>query len=267
MLITLGDLISRTLKLYKGNLKLFLTYALLLVVPSIVTFAAVALGGFGGLLLTVSTKSQMTGLGGGVLIMLLLIAAAVLLSFWFMMAFIRVIAARYQEAAAGTVREELRAARPLIGSAILASLLAGLAVLGGLILFIVPGIIFAIWLAFAVYAVALDHKPATNALGASKQLVQRRWWSVFARIIVPILLSLTASGMITSIVSAPLNWLIPAGPRGELPPMTLGMAAGFIGSYAVSFAINIFFSSLITCAMTILYIELKKMPTRTETGK
>lgn len=66
--------------------------------------------------------------------------------------------------------------------AILISLLVGLAVVGGTLLLIIPGIIFAIWFNFSIYTYVLEGKTGTEAMKESKILVKGRWWPVFWRL-------------------------------------------------------------------------------------
>lgn len=63
-------------------------------------------------------------------------------------------------------------------------ILNGLAVFAGMILFIIPGIIVAIWFIFSGYTLVLEDKRGTQALKASKALVKGRWWAVFGRSVV-----------------------------------------------------------------------------------
>jgi hypothetical protein len=62
-----------------------------------------------------------------------------------------------------------------------AALLFGLAVGGGTILLIIPGVIFYVWFALSPYAVISEGLRDTKALGASKRLVQGKFWVVFWR--------------------------------------------------------------------------------------
>ncbi|MCX6718137.1 MAG: hypothetical protein NTY81_00835 [Candidatus Staskawiczbacteria bacterium] len=64
------------------------------------------------------------------------------------------------------------------------SLLVGLATLGGLILLIIPGIIFAIWFCFSMFVYIDEGAKGTSALKRSKQLVQGYWWPIFGRLVV-----------------------------------------------------------------------------------
>lgn len=56
------------------------------------------------------------------------------------------------------------------------SLLTGIIILGGIILFVIPGIIFAIWFALAGYVLVIEGKSIKSSLVASKKLVRGRWW-------------------------------------------------------------------------------------------
>jgi tetratricopeptide (TPR) repeat protein len=62
--------------------------------------------------------------------------------------------------------------------------LGSIIALSGFLLFIIPGIIFAIWLSLAVYALVFEGKRGMNALLRSKQLVAGRWWGVFWRFLI-----------------------------------------------------------------------------------
>ena len=63
---------------------------------------------------------------------------------------------------------------PMLGT----GLLAGLIIMGGLILLIVPGIIFSIWFSFVQYLVIEENISGTKALRRSRELVKGRFWQV-----------------------------------------------------------------------------------------
>ncbi len=68
--------------------------------------------------------------------------------------------------------------------------LQGLIILGGLLLFVIPGLVFSFWYAFAQLATILDDKRPVEALALSKSLVEGRFWSVVWRVVSgPILLA------------------------------------------------------------------------------
>ncbi len=68
---------------------------------------------------------------------------------------------------------------PLLWVAILTTL----AILGGLILLIIPGIIFAVWFCFSQISVVLDDKRGLQALHFSRTLVSGRFFEILRRIV------------------------------------------------------------------------------------
>ncbi len=76
----------------------------------------------------------------------------------------------------------------------LVSLLAGLVIGIGFLLFIIPGIIFVVWFTFSTYIVVCEDKRGFKALFRSKELVRGYWWPtakrVFVLMIIIILFSL-----------------------------------------------------------------------------
>ncbi|MDO8617886.1 MAG: hypothetical protein Q7N87_03325 [Candidatus Uhrbacteria bacterium] len=82
------------------------------------------------------------------------------------------------------------------------SLLTGLAVLGGLVLFVIPAIWLAINLLFAGYFLIEDNLRGTQSLAASWALVKGRWWGTFWRVIVAYVLFIIISIILVNILSA-----------------------------------------------------------------
>jgi hypothetical protein len=60
---------------------------------------------------------------------------------------------------------------------ILVSLLVAAVVLGGTILFIIPGLMFAIWFGYAQFLAIFEGKQGLPALAESRNLVQGRFWT------------------------------------------------------------------------------------------
>lgn len=69
----------------------------------------------------------------------------------------------------------------LFWPAVLISILNILAVLGGFVLLVVPGIILSIGLMFANYVLVVEDKRGMNALTASRDYVKGYWWAVLGR--------------------------------------------------------------------------------------
>ncbi|PJA84173.1 MAG: hypothetical protein CO145_01995 [Candidatus Nealsonbacteria bacterium CG_4_9_14_3_um_filter_37_13] len=84
------------------------------------------------------------------------------------------------------------------------SILAGFITLGGFLLFIIPGIIFAIWFAFPIYVLVSEDLRGMNALFRSKQLVSGKWGSVALRLFTIGVIAL----VIYSVIFFPLSFFV-----------------------------------------------------------
>jgi len=94
-------------------------------------------------------------------------------------------AAEMHEASAGqALARGVRCVLSLIGAAILYFL----AMAGGLILLIIPGIILSLSLSFAFIAIVLDGESAVGALKRSHRLVWGNWWRTLAVVSVPVVI-------------------------------------------------------------------------------
>ncbi len=87
-----------------------------------------------------------------------------------------------------TVKQAISKGSGVFISYLWVSFLSGLAILGGLILFIVPGIIFSIWFAFSSYILISEGQKGRRALSESKELAKSYWWAIFGRFILLTLL-------------------------------------------------------------------------------
>lgn len=81
-------------------------------------------------------------------------------------------------------KQSLKTAWPKLGSFFWVSLLAGLAVFGGLILFVIPGIIFGVWFCLSIFVFVSEDLRGTSALKRSKQLIQGYFWPVLGRMLI-----------------------------------------------------------------------------------
>jgi len=97
----------------------------------------------------------------------------------------------------GTIKDYFNWSKPLVWPYAWVSVLTGLVIMAGFILFIVPGIIFAVWFGLAKYAAILDGKKGAEALKYSKSLVKGNFWPVLGRIAL-----LVAMAMILSSISS-----------------------------------------------------------------
>jgi len=91
------------------------------------------------------------------------------------------------------IKESLKVAWRKIASFFWIFILEGLAVLGGLILVIIPGIIFSIWFVFCAFVYIDEGTKGTGALKRSKQLVKGYWWPIFGRVLVIFIVAILLS--------------------------------------------------------------------------
>lgn len=132
------------------------------------------------------------------------------------------------------------------------SFLAGLAVFGGMILFIIPGIIIAVWFAFATYINILEGVRGRAALSQSKQLVSGKWWSVFWRFLAAFFVY--GAGLL--IITYALLTIISMA-TGQVEALTSTEAAPWWQNI-ISNLISVGATPLFLAVATILYLELKK---------
>jgi hypothetical protein len=122
-----------------------------------------------------------------------------------------------------------------LGSVLLVGVLVGLAIIGGLILFIIPGIYIGIRLCVSVEALVIEGRRGTEAMGRSWGLVGGRWWHAFGALVV--------GGLLTSIVNA-----IITAPFGDTGWFVQAVAA------AVATVLTLPYSALVG---VLLYLELR----------
>jgi hypothetical protein len=142
-----------------------------------------------------------------------------------------------------TVGQLLRAVAPVLGQLILVGILAGVGVVVGFILLIIPGLILITLWSVAAPVVVLERPGALAALGRSRELVRGNGWQVFGVILVlDILVVIVASAIelaadsagsgvgivarvIVGVLTAPLSALAAAVLYFELGGASVGEAA------------------------------------------
>ena len=103
--------------------------------------------------------------------------------------------------------ETFAQAREQLPSVAVAAILAGLGIVLGLILLIVPGLILMTLWAVIVPVVVLERRSAGEAFGRSRELVRGNGWGVFGVIVLMVLL-LIGFGIVLSLLLSPLaDWL------------------------------------------------------------
>ena len=98
-------------------------------------------------------------------------------------------------------REAYKQSSGLILSSLVISILTGLALMGGFILLVIPGIIFLVWFSFGNYVLVNEGKKGSEALQASKEYVKGNFWAVLGRYIVLILVAIVVFAVPSGILS------------------------------------------------------------------
>lgn len=148
-----------------------------------------------------------------ILFLLALVLANIIFQFWANVALICAVKDRNEQIG---LKSAFRQAWPKLASFVWISVLTGLCVLGGMLLLIVPGIIFAIWFCFSSYVLIDEGLKGRQALRKSKQLIKGRTGKIFWRLLfvgVIYLLAVLLFSLLSAILKAPGietagNWLI-----------------------------------------------------------
>jgi hypothetical protein len=139
--------------------------------------------------------------GGSIMLVIALVAliALIYISVWAAASLLVVIRDRSETLTFG---ETMRRGRPYINPFFTTGLLAGLAVIGGVILLIIPGIIFWLWFSQSTYITVGENLVNQEALSQSKSYVKGRMGSVFLKLIFIVFIT----WVITIIVSLPFGF-------------------------------------------------------------
>ena len=176
--IPIGDLLKKSFNVYLSIWKPLVLLILLMYGVMIGLFLILVML---GIVSGFTSPDFSTSSLFAILLFLVVMAIVVLLSVWTQVAMMYVVKERSNPIG---VKQALAVGWSKISSFVWIGFLSGLAVLGGFILFIVPGIIFAIWFTFSAYVFISEGVVGTKALSRSKQLVSGNWWGVFGRFFV-----------------------------------------------------------------------------------
>jgi len=242
MLPTTFELLQKSWDLYKANKALLLKYTAMVVIPVIITSLcrlfftrSFAQSGSNPSLLFIALAS-------------LIIFFLYLITLWASITMLRVINNRYLNAPVDSFIKELTLSLPLVLPSLWVIILTSLSVFGGLLLFIIPGIIFSIWFFFSVYARVLDNQKGTNALAWSKRLVQGEWWDVLWLLLSTTFIVVGGTMLVQVLMRFVFTY------TAEVMDSRLLLYVGVF----VGLLINILITPLSAAVSTILYAELKK---------
>ena len=143
------------------------------------------------------------GGGEGVSLLLALITTVVSLvgTFWLQGALVFAVDDVRDGRIDSTIGEVFERVRPRLGTLILAGILAALGIAFGLVLLIVPGLIFLTWWCLIVPVIVLEGKAVGESFSRSRELVRGHGWTVFGVVLITAILTVIASGLIQAIFS------------------------------------------------------------------
>ena len=122
-----------------------------------------------------------------IIILLILIPLVILISTW-------LTASRYVqfksviENSKSSMKDLLKQGWGLLGKFFITSFLAGVVVVLGFMLLLIPGIIFAVWFSFVLGVLIFEGKSGTAAMSRSRELTKGRFWQVAWYIAFPALI-------------------------------------------------------------------------------
>lgn len=199
---TVSDIIQETISTYKTHIKTYVPYSILINLISIgISVATAVITIFGFKMIGWREIAQANPVYFAVLGLIMI--ASIVFSTFVGAAFARVINKTIMKTQPESIAKELGDVRPIFWSVLLISIVTPLISLGGLLLLIVPGIIFSIWFSFAPTAVALEGKKTREALTYSKSLVVGRWFQVLWYILAPSFVFMIIGMVISGIVNIP----------------------------------------------------------------
>jgi len=216
----MGDLLKRTFSVYKARLGTFL---------GIMVFPLICSVFF--LILPANLKKNLLL---GISLFIIFWLAVMVTSLWSSVSLLYAIKEREEKIG---IVESFRKGWHKIISFVWISILAGFITLGGFLLFIIPGIIFAIWFAFPIYVLVSEDLRGMNALFRSKQLVSGKWGSVALRLFTIGVIAL----VIYSVIFFPLSFFV-------------GKKAADIGDSIIS----LFLTPFSVTFIFLIYEDLKK---------
>lgn len=229
-LISAWDLIVKSWQLFAKNYKTMLGIAVWLFIP-IMVFSLISFFG---------ENNTMAFL------MILFMAITIVISVWISIVLIET-ANKFYRNESPDVGKLYKTSWSKFWPLVWVSILVTLAIIGGLILLIIPGIIFGVWFSFSYYYLILENKKGAEALKLSKQLVQGKWWAVLWRWL--------ATTVFYGIIIAAILGIVMAIISIFIQPQTL---AGDIIYVTINNLLSVGFTTISAAIGVILFNELKK---------
>lgn len=209
---------ERIIEVYRDQAAVILTAALIVFVPvALITGLFFTSGG--------------AGLG------LVAIVISFVATFWFQGVVVEAVRDIQDGRRDFSVGQLFRSVQPVLGTLMVAGVLAGLGIALGLILLIVPGLILLTMWAVIAPVIVIERSGAMPAFGRSRELVRGNGWRVFGVIVV------------LFIINAILNQLLAAIFGND----------SYGGGLAASLVSNVLVAPISAIASAVLYLELRAL--------
>ena len=172
-------LLSDAWRLYKSRWKTFLGIIVVSVLLMIVAFIVFGIVTFVlGFLTAFVPEIQILNMIFFFISFVVLFSMIIIIQFWSQVALIYAIKDSAENIG---IKESFRRGRHKIRSFFWVSVLASFIIMGGFLLFIIPGIIFSIWFSLAIYIVIAEDLKGMDAILKSREYIRKYWWSVLWR--------------------------------------------------------------------------------------
>lgn len=248
MIIGTRDIISKTIDLYRSSWRFFLPYMGGLLISTL--FVSISTFFYRNGIYFLATTQGVIAITLIALLFILGQLGTILLG----VALIRAIALRSLDRPLPLFSQALTDALHLLPGAIVVTLLSGIAIFFGSLLFIIPGLLLSVWLIFSLHAVSIDGQPAIHALRISKTLVKGRFFPMAWRIVAPLFVLGLFYAIPNELIVIATNQLFSLLSSQQTTAALL-LALGSSLLQIILVIINI---PLTTGAITLLYLDAKR---------
>jgi hypothetical protein len=146
---------------------------------------------------------------------------------------------------ANTLGETLRAVLPRSSILVGTVILSALATFAGLIAFVIPGLVMAIWFQFVGQVVILEHGSYLGALRRCRELVRGLWWRTLGYVVAVNVASGVAGLVLSTLVS------------GALQPRDASDQSKLVVPLVANIPSSILVLPFSTIALTLVYLRLR----------
>lgn len=178
MLISISELTRQSWDNYLKTWRKFAPFLAVLIGILILRYFL----GFAGLYLNAYTKLSSLAVD---LTLALIFLILYLLGLWTTLSMIKMSQDLHKNLPVPNFRDIYTSSKHYIIPTIFISILFGIILFLGSLLFLIPGVIFFVWYYYATYAIIFENQTNLNSLKTSKNLALGRWFSMAFRIIIP----------------------------------------------------------------------------------